>query len=176
MRLIYLALHQAINALFVWLIRHGWKYYWLICCERKILFVGWKNTAYKSSEQGVTIWQPLIRLSRQPWRTHKEVTEEWRGLTHILVEIVSIAQCTRAMEARRSLRWTVPMDENGSDTNGYHLYYICFYIFVRIRTRIAFGYIYEYGLTRLRIRIMSIEYGMNRIRRRSDTNIYSDIE
>jgi hypothetical protein len=69
-------------------------------------------------------------------------------------------------------------DENGSDTNGYHLYYICFYISVRIRirTRIAFGYRYEYGLTRLRIRIMSIEYGMNRIRRRSDTNIYSDIE
>ena len=69
-------------------------------------------------------------------------------------------------------------DENGSDTNGYHSYYICFHISVRIRirTRIAFGYIYEYGLTRLRIRIMSIEYGMNRIRRRSDTNIYSDIE
>ena len=69
-------------------------------------------------------------------------------------------------------------DENGSDTNGYHSYYICFHISVRIRirTRIAFGYIYEYGLTRLWIRIMSIEYGMNRIRRRSDTNIYSDIE
>ena len=69
-------------------------------------------------------------------------------------------------------------DENGSDTNGYHLYYICFHIsvWIRIRTWIAFGYIYEYGLTRLRIRIMSIEYGMNRIRRMSDTNIYSDIE
>jgi hypothetical protein len=74
--------------------------------------------------------------------------------------------------------WFVARDENGSDTNEYHSYYICFYISIRIRirTRIAFGYIYEYGLTRLRIRIMSIEYGMNRIRRRSDTNIYSDIE
>ena len=29
-------------ALFAWLISHGWKYCWLICCERKILFVGWK--------------------------------------------------------------------------------------------------------------------------------------
>ena len=76
------------------------------------------------------------------------------------------------------MRYVIPRDENGSDTNGYHSYYICFHISVRIRirTRIAFGYIYEYGLTRLRIRIMSIEYGMNRIRRRSDTNIYSDIE
>ena len=74
--------------------------------------------------------------------------------------------------------YVIGRDENGSDTNGYHSYYICFHISVRIRirTRIAFGYIYEYGLTRLRIRIMSIEYGMNRIRRRSDTNIYSDIE
>ena len=31
------------NALFAWLISHGWKYCWLICCERKILFVGWKK-------------------------------------------------------------------------------------------------------------------------------------
>ena len=75
-------------------------------------------------------------------------------------------------------RSVIARDENGLDTNGYHSYYICFHISVRIRirTRIAFGYIYEYRLTRLRIRIMSIEYGMNRIRRRSDTNIYSDIE
>jgi hypothetical protein len=29
----------------------------------------------------------------------------------------------------------VCMDENGSDTDGYHWYYICFYIFVRIRIR-----------------------------------------
>jgi len=41
-----------IIALFAWLISHGWKYCWLICCERKILFVGWKGTAYKPSEQG----------------------------------------------------------------------------------------------------------------------------
>ena len=83
-------------------------------------------------------------------------------------------------ETPRRCRVTIAatMDENGSDTNRYHSYYICFHISIRIRirTRIAFGYIYEYGLTRLRIRIMSIEYGMNRIRRRSDTNIYSDIE
>ena len=29
------------------------KYGWLICCERKILFVGWKSTAYKPNEQDV---------------------------------------------------------------------------------------------------------------------------
>ena len=51
----------------------------------------------------------------------------------------------------------VHRDENGSDTNGYHLYYICFHIsvLIRIQIRIAFGYIYEYGLTRLRIRYES---------------------
>ena len=27
-------------------------------------------------------------------------------------------------------------DENGSDTDGYHRYYICFHIFVRIQIRI----------------------------------------
>ena len=29
------------------LISHGWNYSWLIWCERKILFVGWKSTTYK---------------------------------------------------------------------------------------------------------------------------------
>jgi hypothetical protein len=28
------------------------------------------------------------------------------------------------------------MDENGSDTDGYHSYYICFHISIRIRIRI----------------------------------------
>ena len=37
---------------FVWLISHDWKYCWLICCERKIIFVRWKSTDYKTSEQG----------------------------------------------------------------------------------------------------------------------------
>ena len=41
-------------ALFAWLISHDWKYCRLIYCEKKILFVGWKSTAYKSSEQGDT--------------------------------------------------------------------------------------------------------------------------
>jgi len=34
----------------VWLISHGWKYCWLIWCERKILFIGWKSMAYKSNK------------------------------------------------------------------------------------------------------------------------------
>jgi hypothetical protein len=42
-------------ALLAWLKSHGWKYFSLIYCERKILFVGWKSTAYKTSEQGVSI-------------------------------------------------------------------------------------------------------------------------
>jgi len=38
---------SAEHALFAWLISYGWKYRWLICWKRKILFVGWKSTAYK---------------------------------------------------------------------------------------------------------------------------------
>ena len=46
---------MGVNALFAWLISHGWKYCWLIYCKRKILFVGCKNTAYKLNEQGVKL-------------------------------------------------------------------------------------------------------------------------
>ena len=40
-----------ILALFAWLISQAEKYYLLICCERKILFLHWKSTAHKTSEQ-----------------------------------------------------------------------------------------------------------------------------
>jgi len=49
------------TALFVWLISHDWKYCWLICCERKILFVDWKSMAYKLNEQGAHRW-PVLQL------------------------------------------------------------------------------------------------------------------
>ena len=41
-----------------WLISHVWNYCWLICCERKILFVGWKSMTYKPSEHddSIIIW------------------------------------------------------------------------------------------------------------------------
>ena len=38
------------SALFAWLISHDWKYCWLIWWERKILFIGWKSTAYKPNK------------------------------------------------------------------------------------------------------------------------------
>jgi hypothetical protein len=38
-------------ALFAWLKSRNWKYYLLICCEKKIMFVAWKSMAYKTSEQ-----------------------------------------------------------------------------------------------------------------------------
>jgi len=34
----------------VWLINHGWKYYWLIWYERKILFIDWKSMTYKTNK------------------------------------------------------------------------------------------------------------------------------
>ena len=52
-------------ALFAWLITHGWKYCWLICYERKILFVGWKSTTYKPSEYGGNSFGPCQHLKSQ---------------------------------------------------------------------------------------------------------------
>jgi hypothetical protein len=62
-----------------------------------------------------------------------------------------------------------PRDENGSDTDGYHRYYICFYISGRIR---------------IRIRIVStmsdkIRFDVDIINMRfefSDTDTVSDVE
>jgi hypothetical protein len=44
---------QQPTSLFVWLKSHDWKYYSLICCTKKTLFVGWKSMTYKTSEQSV---------------------------------------------------------------------------------------------------------------------------
>ena len=55
------------------LVSHSWKYCWLICCERKILFVDWKNTAYKSNEQGVEYqgdWSLLCLSQNTEHRMH----------------------------------------------------------------------------------------------------------
>jgi len=38
--------------------------------------------------------------------------------------------------SKRCNRWLVVSNENGSDTNGYHRYHICFHICGRIRIRI----------------------------------------
>jgi len=46
-----------------------WKYCWLICCEKKILFVGWKSTAYKPSEHGDWL-QADPGLAREWWFFH----------------------------------------------------------------------------------------------------------
>jgi hypothetical protein len=46
------------KAMFARLKNNGWKYCSLICCERKTLFVYWKITAYKTSEQS-DLWQKV---------------------------------------------------------------------------------------------------------------------
>ena len=64
---------------------------------------------------------------------------------------------------------TLPRDENGSDTDGYHRYYICFHISVWIRIRIR---IVSTMSDRIRLDIdiinMRFEY--------SDTDTVSDVE
>ena len=39
--------------MFAWLISQDWKYCWLICCERKILFIDWKSTPYKPVNRAI---------------------------------------------------------------------------------------------------------------------------
>ena len=67
-----------------------------------------------------------------------------------------------------SLSLVVARDENGSDTDGYHRYYICFHISVRIRIRIR---IVSTMSDRIRLDIdiinMRFEY--------SDTDTVSDV-
>ena len=62
-------------------------------------------------------------------------------------------------------------DENGSDTDGYHRYYICFHIYVRIRIRIRIWIISTMS-DRIPLGIditnMRFEY--------SDTDMVSDVE
>jgi hypothetical protein len=48
-----------------WLKSHGWKYYSLICYERKTLFVGWKSTAYKISKRGYSTKWPISKWYRR---------------------------------------------------------------------------------------------------------------
>ena len=59
-------------------------------------------------------------------------------------------------------------DENGSDTDGYHRYYICFHISVRIRIRIRIVSTMS-DMIRLDIDIINMRFEY------SDTNTISDI-
>ena len=61
---------------FVWLIRHNRKYCWLIWCERKIMFVGWKSMAYKPNKSKQKEWLSVEGIAKGPtnltcWRTRR---------------------------------------------------------------------------------------------------------
>ena len=60
-------------------------------------------------------------------------------------------------------------NENGSDTDGYHRYYICFHISVRIRIRIRIVSTMSDRI-RLDIDIINMRF------KYSDTNTISDVE
>jgi len=93
----------------------------------------------------------------------------------------SVANC----EIRRHVRWSGPprphvlpitrllplvtRDENGSDTDGYHRYYICFHISVRIQIRIR---IVSTMSDRIRLDIDIINMRFEYL----DTNTVSDVE
>ena len=62
----------------------------------------------------------------------------------------------------------VGRDENGSDTDGYHRYYICFHISVRIRIRIRIVSIMSNRI-RLDINIINMRFEY------SDTDTVSDV-
>jgi hypothetical protein len=70
----------------------------------------------------------------------------------------SLAVCTGTSTSSR--------DENGSDTNGYNKYHICFHIFVRIQIRIRI----VSDRIQLDIDIINIRFEY------SDMNMVSDVE
>jgi hypothetical protein len=69
----------------------------------------------------------------------------------------------------RPLNFVSTKDENGSDTNGYHSYYICFHIYVRIRirTRILLTML---DRIRLDVDVINMQFDY------SDTDTISDVE
>ena len=74
--------------LIAWLISHDWKYYWLIYCERKILFVGWKSTTNKLSEGGKPCCshQTSFFWSLLPREMHVVLTNMWASLYFSLLQ------------------------------------------------------------------------------------------
>ena len=84
-----------------WLKSHGWKYRWLICCERKILFVCWKSMAYKPSEQGAMLKAVSIVFGFQQ---SPKSCRSWQLLLHQI-------QSTLAVWLRQLLRlWATSWD------------------------------------------------------------------
>ena len=71
----------------VWLISHGWKYCWLIWCERKILFVSWKRIAYKPNKTKRTERMLLPFYAQQLFFLHVasfflcKLEERWEPFT-----------------------------------------------------------------------------------------------
>ena len=64
--------------------------------------------------------------------------------------------------------WLIGRDENGSDTDGYHRYYICFHIFVWIQIRIRIVSTMS-DMIRLDIDIINMRFEY------SDTDTVSDV-
>ena len=58
--------------MFAWLISHDWKYCWLICCERKILFVGWKVRLISQANK-THLGQSVGKLSSQHLSSSSDV-------------------------------------------------------------------------------------------------------
>jgi len=72
-------------------------------------------------------------------------------------------------QRRAGALWVWSRNENGSDTNGYHWYYICFHIFGRIRIRIRIISTMSDKI-RLDVDIINIRF------KYSDTDTVSDIK
>ena len=70
---------------------------------------------------------------------------------------------------KSSSSFHISRDENGSDTNGYHSYHICFHIFGQIRIRIRIMSTMSDKI-RLNVDIINIRF------KYSDTDMVSDIK
>jgi hypothetical protein len=86
------------KALFIWLKSYGWKYCSLICCERKILFVGWKSTAYKTSEYDLK-WKQKGESEEWRWgrtrKTVKRVRDRRIFFCYLILGIFSLSRSSK---------------------------------------------------------------------------------
>jgi hypothetical protein len=87
----------------------------------------------------------------------------------LLFSLKSLLFLSIKNDIKRLLELLLGKDENGSDTDGYRWYYICFYIFGRIQIRIRIVLAMP-NMIRLDVDIINIRF------KYSDTDTVSNVE
>jgi len=104
-------------------------------------------------------------------RKHAEVFMQMTNMEHLTTRLIDVFEQFKMNKKTTYFKTiTASSDENGSDTDGYHPYHICFHIFGRIRIRIRIMSIIMSDKIQLDVDIINIRF------KYSDTDTISDVE